>query len=318
MMNMFNKRKNRKPLVRIWTGTPVHASIDTRLHMKLVELLKASNIDAHYEGDYSILDVFEKQGKIKKAIVTHHARGGYRYPYTPAQTDAEAIIIDMHSGKLPEGIKMYVTAHKHTTDGTVVHRGMRVIRSPAFVTFIPYKGSLTMLPHYIPDIGAWIIIITKDGRIVMQEWLYKPFLFEEEIDKITQSDYNGKGYVNLKDKAIYEPLKSLLKEAQKVILITADLHVGELQAVAPKSFVDVNGIVRTIKTNKANNLLYEYWQHLCYMTKTFFKPDEVWLVGDLFAGQMPAKFEKFRKITIGNLDDQCYACRELLRELLGG
>src|SRR4030042_1897063 len=124
LIKMFDKRKERKPLVRIWSGTPVHASMDTRLHMRLVELLSSVGVKASWEGDFSILDVYEKNGEPRRALVTHHARGGYRNPYTPAQTDAEAIIIDMHSGKLPEGIKLYVTAHKHTTDGTMTHRGV--------------------------------------------------------------------------------------------------------------------------------------------------------------------------------------------------
>jgi len=107
-----------------------------------------------------------------------------------------------------------------------------------------------------------------------------------------------------------------LKNAKKVILVLADLHVGELQAVCPPSFTDVNGFIRSINRTKANVKLYKYWEHLCLMSKKFFKPNEIWLIGDCFAGQMPAKFEKYRKITIGNIDDQCYACLELIRKLL--
>lgn len=308
--------KMKRTKIRIWAGTPVHASIDTRLHMRLVELLRPLGIDAKWEGDFSLIDIYKKGKKIKKALVSHHGRTGYRYPYTPAQTDAEALIIDMHAGSLPEGIKMYVTAHRHTTAGTIKHKGIHVIRCPAFVGFIPYKGSLMMMPHFIPDMGAWIVIITKDGRVRLQEWLYKPFLYDEATNEIIMNNNPNKSYVNEKVKTIEEPLVSLLKEAGKVILILADTHVGELNAVCPKSFVDVNGIVRTIKTTPANDKMHEYWQHLAHMTKTHFKPNEIWIVGDAFAGQMPAKFEKYRKITIGNIDDQCYAALELIRQLL--
>lgn len=313
-MNRTVKKKTEKknPLVRVWCGTPVHASLDTRLHMRLVELLKANGIDSRWEGDFSILDVC----KNKKALVTHQARGGYRYPYTPAQTDAEAIILDMYSGKLPSGIKLYVTAHKHTTDGTIEHKGLKVIRCPAFVTFIAYAQSLTMLPHYQPDIGAWIIIVTKDGRIRTQEWLYPSFLYNEANQIIYSNEDAEKSYVNSESKQIQEPLITLLKQAVKVILVLADTHVGELGAVCPNSFHDINGVEQEIKTTIANKKLLEYWNHLCYITKTFFKPDEIWLVGDVFAGQMSIRFEKFRKITLGNLDDQTYAALELIRELL--
>lgn len=311
------KKKKRKILFRIWSGTPVHASIDTRLHMRLVEDLKGEpNADASWEEDFSIITLYNKNGKKKLAMVTHHGRTGYRYPYTPAQTDIEALIMAMHSGRLPKGIKMFVTAHRHKTKGTMEHEGIDIVRCPCFVSFIPYKGSLTMLPHFQPDIGAWIVIISKTGRIKLQEWLYPPFLFHYPKNEIIESKDSEKSYVNPKIKTIEEPLISLLKNAERVILILADTHVGELQAVCPPSFVDVNGFERPINRTKANIKLYEYWQHLCYMTKCWFKPNEIWVVGDCFAGQMPAKFEKFRRITIGNIDDQKCAALTLLKELL--
>ena len=314
---MPKKKRQKKVLFRIWAGTPVHASIDTRLHMRLVEDLKEEpNADAIWEEDFSIIDVYKKGETVKKALVSHHGRTGYRYPYTPAQTDVEAIIMDMHSGRFPRGIKLYVTAHYHNVKGTMEHEGIDVVRCPAFVTFIPYKGSLKMLPHYQSDIGVWIVIISKTGRIRLQEWLYPPFLFHYAKNEIIMAGKAEKSYVNPEKKGIEEPLVSLLKNAEKVIMILADLHVGELQAVCPPSFVDVNGFLRSINRTLANKKLYGYWQHLCYMTKRWFKPNEIWLVGDCFAGQMPAKFEKFRRITIGNIDDQKCAALTLLKELL--
>jgi len=307
--------EKRKTLVRIWSGTPVHQSIDTRQHMALVEKIQAKleeKADAIYEGDFSVIEVF----KDKKALVTHQARGGYRYPFTPAQTDIEAIIMDMHDGKLPSGIKLYVTAHKHTVAGSMEYHGIKILRCPAFVGFIPYAGSLTMLPHYLSDIGAWIIIITKDGRIKLQEWLYPSCLYNEDKDELIMGDKSEKSYVDTKQKTIEEPLISLLKEASKVILVLADLHIGELSAVCSESFEDGNGIIRKNKLTKANEKLLYYWKHLCYMTKTYFKPDEIWLVGDVFSGQMTVRFEKTRRMTISNIDDQTYTALELIKQLI--
>jgi len=306
--------ESKKPLIRIWSGTPVHQSIDTRQHMTLVQLIKSElKTDAFYEGDFSIIDIF----KGKKALVTHHGRSGYRYPFTPAQTDAEAIALDMLTGKLPWGIKLYVTAHKHTTAGSMEHAGIKVIRCPAFVGFIPYQGSLTMLPHYLSDIGAWLVIISKDGRIRLQEWLYPSVLYNEDKDELTMSGKSEKSYVDPEKKVIDEPLPTLLKDASKVILILADLHVGEICSVCPKSFVDTNGIVRSPRLTKANERVLYYWEHLCHMTKTFFKPTEIWLVGDVFSGQMTVRFERSRRMTIGNIDDQTNAALELIRQLIG-
>ena len=254
-------------------------------------------------------------GHEKKALVSHHGRTGYRYPFTPAQTDAESIIIDMHSGALPLGIRVYVTAHRHTTAGSIEHKGIKIVRCPAFCTFIPYQRSLTLMTHILPDLGAWILIITKDGRIKLQEWLYPPFLYHDVDDKVIMSNEAQKSYVNPDVLAIGEPLTSFLKDAEKIILIIADSHVGEVEAVCPEKFINMFGQEQTVELNEANKLLLKYWKHLCYMAKNVFKTDEVWLVGDAFGGAMSQKFEKFRKMTIGNIEDQLYATLELFRLL---
>lgn len=308
---MSNKKVKPEIKFKVWSATPAHESIDTRLHVRLVELLKAEGFDAEYRGDWDILELCEG----KKALVGHHGRGGYRYPFTPAQTDAESIIIDMHSGALPLGIKVYVTAHRHTTAGSVEHKGIKVVRCPAFVSFIPYQRSLTIMTHILPDVGAWIIIITKDRRIRLQEWLYPPFLYHDVDNKIIISNEAQKSYVNPDYSGINEPLVSLLKEAEKVILVIADLHVGETQAVVPPTFKDMFGHTQTVQMNEANKQLYGYWKHLCDTVKKFLNVDEVWLVGDAFGGAMSVKFEKYRKMTLGNIEDQLYATVELLKLL---
>jgi len=307
---MSEKKKN--PLIRIWVGTPVHGSYDTTEEYDIANVLKMMGHNVSFEGWFSIIEVADG----KKALVTHHGRTGYRYPFTPAQTDAEAILRDMQIGKLPQGIKFYVTAHRHTSMGTGDYFGIKVIRCPCWANFISYARSTMLMPHIMPDIGAYFLIVSPEGRIQLQEWHYPPFIYDEVNDRIIETEPKSKSYVNPKKVTIDEPLKTMLKRAKKVILILADTHVGELTAVTPPEYTDALGYTYKIKMNKCNQRLYEYWQHLALMCRKHFKPDEIWLVGDLVAGHMSKVFEKTRKMTIESLDMQKQAFIELIRQLV--
>lgn len=284
-------------------------SIDTRMHRRLVELLQLEGFDARYRGDYSIENLTED----KKAFITHHARGAYRYRYTPSQTDVEALVHNMWTGKLPAGIRVYITAHRHTTEGSMEHLGIKIIRCPCFTTFIPYSSSLKMFPHYQPDIGAFFIIVTKEGRIITQEWLYPTFLYHDVDDKIYMAEKRtGKEYATIDNMTLETKILAQIKQAQKVVMVIADLHVGEKESVSPPTFT-INDVEKPVLTTKANDKLYEYWRHLAYMSRLKFKVDEVWVIGDVFGGGLV--FEKFRTALTKSLEEQVYIAVELFRLL---
>jgi len=304
----MNKKNNEKlPKIKVWAGTTAHMSLDTRLHKRLVDLLKLEGFDAEYRGDYSFEDLTNE----KMAIVTHHARSAYKYRFTPSQTDAEEIMIDQQTGKISAKVKMFVTAHNHTTEGTLEIGTIKILRCPCFTTFIPYGGSLKLLPHYQTDIGAWFIIVTKEGRIRTQEWLYPSFMYHEEDHRILMAEKSEKSYADPENYDLEEHLKTLLTNAQKVIMVVADLHVGEPYAVLPPTYV-YNGMTNNLITTKANDLLFIYWKHLIYMAKNAFKIDEVWVVGDAFSGGNI--FEKTRP-SAGILEYQPYMVVELFKLL---
>ena len=305
-------REKKDPLIRIWTGTPVHGSYDTTEEYDIAEILKLIGYNVSFEGWFSIIEVADG----KKALVTHHGRTGYRYPFTPAQTDAEAILRDMQIGKLPQGIKFYVTAHRHTSMGTGDYFGIKVIRCPCWATFIPYAHSTMLMPHILPDIGAYFLIISPEGRIHVQEWHYPPFIYDEAKDEIIEGEAISKSYVNPEKTTIDEPLKTILRRAQKVILILADTHVGERTAVCVPEFTDALGTTYKFQMTKCNERLYKYWKHLALMCRKYFKPDEIWIVGDLVAGHTSKVFEKTRKMTIEDLDRQKQAFIALIRQLI--
>lgn len=306
-MKFFRQKNN--PIIKVWSGTKAHMSWDTRLHKRLVEILQLNGFNAQYRGDWSI----EKLTKGKMAIVTHPARGAYRYRYTPSQTDAEKIILNIAEGKFPKGIVAFVTAHRHTSEGSIDHLGIKIIRVPCFTTHIPYGGSLAMFPHYQPDIGAWFLIVTKSGRIRTQEWLYKTFLYQDVDDEVfIAEDKALKSYATIDNYELEEHLNALLKTANTVIMIVADTHIGEIYSVAPPEFSYEKRSFSNYQT-KANKILWDYWKHLCYMAKNKFNITEAWFVGDIFAGTNP--FEKYRMPTLTNLDLQVYQALELFKQL---
>jgi len=295
------------PKIKVWSGTVAHMSLDTRLHKRLVDLLKLEGFNADYRGDWSI----ETLAKDKQAIVTHHARSAYKYRLTPSQTDAEEIMLDQQVGKLPQEVKMFVTAHNHTTEGSTEIGTIKVVRCPCFTTFIPYTGSLRLLPHYQPDIGAWFIIVTKEGRIRTQEWLYPSFMYHLEDDLILYGAKNlTKSYADPQNYELEDHLKVLLQDAQLIIMVVADLHVGEPYSVCPPS-MKYSDETKPLMTTKANDLLFAYWKHLIEIAKKI-GIDEVWLVGDAFSGGQI--FEKTRE-SVAILEYQPYMVLELFKLL---
>lgn len=305
------KFKNRKPKFKLWDGTTVHASLDTLLMQDIALRLREMGFEAEHKAWWSFEDLHN--GKV--AYVTHTRRLGAINPYSVSQKDAEKFMIDMYSGKLPNNIAMSVAAHGHTTRGSIDDDPFRIVNAPCWTSFLEYPKADANFAHYQPDIGAYFIIVTKEGRIRTQKWLYKPFVYEHNSNQLYEAtDISSKKYVEEGNGRvdIETYFRKMCEDAQFIVAVIADFHVGEVAAIAPPQYT-YNGQVWETKMTKANVRLYQYWKNFCKVLK-LIQPHEIWIVGDACAGTQI--FEKTRRTLTQNLEEQKAMFVELFKEMM--
>jgi hypothetical protein len=304
-------QKKWKPKIKLWEGTTVHASLDTLLMQDVALKLREMGFPTEHKGWWSLEDLHN--GKV--AFVTHTRRLASMNPYTVSQRDAEKFMIQMFRGALPRNIAMAVAAHGHSSRGCIDDDPFRVVNCPCWTSFLEYPKALGNFPHYQPDIGAVFIIVTKEGRIRTQKWLYKPFVYNHNESKIyEENDIDTKKYVEEGNGSvnIETYFKTMCADAKFVVAVVADFHVGEVGAIAPERYT-FNGETWDVRQTKANARLFHYWKNFCRVCK-LLKPHEIWVVGDVTAGTQI--FEKNRRTLTQNLEEQKSMFVELFKELL--
>lgn len=304
-----NINKYKAPKIKFWDGTPVHSSLDFLMGDSITKTLVAMGFDAEHRAWWSYEDL--KNGKM--AYVTHTRRLATVYPDTASMRDAQAIKLNAFDGKGPSNIALRVSAHGHSTAGTRSNDTVKVLNLPAFTTFIEYPKACANFAQYQPDIGAYFIIVTKSGHVKLQEWIYPTFAFDYNRNIIYDNENNsGRLYAPL-DKIILDTsFKELIKDAKLVVACIADLHCGEVQAIAPPQY-EFNGAIRQVNQTLANKRLYEYWLKFAEAVK-LIKPHELWIVGDVLAGTNV--FEKTRRVLTSQLNEQAAMFAELMKEFL--
>jgi len=305
--------KNKIPRFKILASTKAHGSLDVHICRLVAERIKNKGFNSKYLGYFSFEEL--KNGDIY--ILKHERRGAWKYVFTASQGDAEAIIMNRDVGNYPSRTKGQVTGHKHTSEGTLMFKGVDIINVPSWVLWFPYPQARAMMHYYQPDIGAYILIVTKDGRTHWQEWLYKPFIYNEVEDQIIENTNPRRGYANPETFTVSPQFRKLLENSMQTIIVISDTHTGELEAPCPEEFplYDTedgykNGRLYKPSLSIANKRLNAYWYHFVYMSKFMFKPDEIWHLGDPVAGTNP--FERYRNPLMTNLEIEADACAELV------
>jgi hypothetical protein len=306
---MSKKPSNYKPLFKIWDGTTVHASMDTLIGQDLSLRLREMGFKAEHKGFWSFEDLHN--GKI--AYVTHTRRLGSVNPFSVTQSESKQFKCNIQDGKLPENLSMRVGAHGHSCEGTIDDNSFKILNLPCWTSFIEYAKADANFAGYQPDIGAYFIIVTKEGRVKLQPWIYKSFNYEINAGKIYFGKASDKHFVDADVELVIEPyLRELCKGAKFIIACVADFHVGELAAIAPNKYT-YNGIEYNINQSPANKQILGYWKNFVKACK-IIKPNEVWIVGDMLAGTQV--FEKTRRTLTVNLEEQKSMWSELFKEFL--
>lgn len=305
------KTPNYLPLIKLWDGTPSHSSTDTLL-MREVSL---SLRELGFKSEHKALWSFEDLHNGKMAYVTHTRRVGGQRPYGISQADAEKYVIDMFTGKMPNNLVMQVAAHGHTVRGSIDDEPFRIINSPCWVTFMEYPKAQASFPHWQTDIGAYFIIVTKEGRIRTQPWLYPPFIYNHNESKIYSADLTNSKYVKMDNKqpVLESYFRDLCKDAKFIIAVTADYHVGHVGGLAPLKY-EINGSTWEVKQTIANARMLSYWKNFVAVCK-IIKPNELWVVGDACNGVQRDYDQTSRSLT-QNLDEQKAMFVELFKEFL--
>lgn len=298
-----------KPLIKLWDGTPVHGSLDYQTMSAIAVQLREIGFKTEHKAWWSFEDLHN--GKV--AFVTHTRRLASVYPYTISMRDMQTLKNKMFDGVLPNNIVLRVAAHGHSTAGTLTDETVKMLNLPCWTTFIEYPKALGNFAQFQPDIGAYFIIITETGHVKLQSWLYPTFVFDYNTDTIYSGQKNEvRKYAPIENVVLDKSFVELLNNAKFIVACIADLHIGEVQSIAPPSYT-YNGITRQVAQTLANKKLYEYWQSFVKACK-LVKPHEIWVVGDVFAGTNV--FEKTRRVVTSQLNEQSAMFVELMKEFL--
>lgn len=303
---MFGKKKKKLPKFKIVASTKAHGSLDVHICELVANNIRELGFDSKFLGYFS----FEELPNGDTYILKHERRGAWKYVFTPSQGDAEGIIINKQTGEYPSKTKGQVSGHIHTSAGSIIgFKGIDIINCPAWVTWFPYARARALMHYWQPEVGGWILVITKDGRTYWQKWLYKPFVYNEIQNKITENTDPERSYVDMNSFVVSPHFQRLLDDASYVVIAIADTHTGEKNAPCPESFKYIN-VTRNPDLSIANRRMNAYWYHFMYMARYIFKVDEIWHLGDPVAGTNP--FEKYRDPLMTNLQVEASAFTELM------
>jgi hypothetical protein len=178
--------------------------------------LSEMGFNAIHKGTWS----YEELPNGKKVFVYSYQTFRWLNPYGISQRDAEKWMINMAKGTAPENIIMKVAAHGHTVRGTIDDEPFKVVNSPCWVTFQEYDKAMGNFEHFQTDIGAFFIFVTNEGRIRLQPWLYKPFVYNHHEGKNYEGHNDCKKFVEFSSEkeTILEPyLKALVKNSKFII-----------------------------------------------------------------------------------------------------
>lgn len=305
----LRKKREKIPKFFFVGGTKAHGSLDTHIHQLISDNLEKKGFESRFLGVFE----FKELPNGDRYILKHERRGAWKYKYTASQTDAEGIIFNIYNGIYPKETKGQLTGHLHNAEGTIIgYKGIDVICIPSFVAWLPYPRARTMMHYYQSDVGAYILIVTKDGRNHWQEWLYRPFIYQDNNNSIIQGSKPNRTYVSTDKFDVSPHFKKLLEDAIFVAVAISDTHTGEKEAPCPETYTYKDRQVRKDLT-RGNYRMNSYWYHLMYMIKYVFKADEVWHLGDGVAGTNP--FEKYRNPLMVNLHEEVAALVELCNAL---
>lgn len=154
----------RKKKVHVVSGTLYHEALDTRAHYDIAEMLG---------GTYHGLLANIKLRKSNRIVnIAHGSSGAWRY--RSMQLDQQAL--DMLSaealGKIPFHIDMLIRGHWHQFIHIHVLK-QHLVQLPCWAAFTPWQGAMKSYGKFQPDIGACILFLDKEDRMIVHPYIMK-------------------------------------------------------------------------------------------------------------------------------------------------
>jgi hypothetical protein len=145
------------------SGSGYHDSLDTRVHFDIADMLHGK-----YLGNIANVQL---DGTKRMINISHGASAAFVYRTMIMSREALFMSEAIQLGKLPN-IDMIIRGHWHK----FIHIHMEqihILQLPGWEAFVPWHGALLSYGKFQPDIGACILFIDKEDRMIVLPFTMK-------------------------------------------------------------------------------------------------------------------------------------------------
>jgi len=154
--------KSRK--VHVVTGSLYHEALDTKVHYDIADALKGK-----FEGYLANIKLKNSNRIIN---VAHGSSGAWRYRSMQLDQQAMDLLGAEALNKIPFHIDMLIRGHWHQFIHIHVFK-QHLLQLPGWAAYTPWTGALRSYGKFQPDIGACILFIDKEDRMIVHPYLMK-------------------------------------------------------------------------------------------------------------------------------------------------
>jgi hypothetical protein len=143
------------------SGSGYHESVDTRIHMRLSEILNGTFLGA-------VANV-KIRNTTRTLNVAHGVSSAFIYRTMLMSREALFLMEAEQLGKLEIPIDMVVRAHWHKF--IHIHQEkIHMVQLPGWQAFVPWKGAMTSYGKFQPDVGMCLLFIDSENRMMLHHY----------------------------------------------------------------------------------------------------------------------------------------------------
>ena len=149
------------------------------MHESLAQQLRNDGCNAQYVGGPAFVEL-KGTKRVRRVFIDHEAPVALVYPATLQSREIMWFLMQMGKGTLPK-IDCIIRAHTHRWQH-LDHDSIHAISLPCLCGLPIYKGTRRYFPKLIPDIGAVLLFVDKEGRMRYMHFIMPP----AEVQKIVK------------------------------------------------------------------------------------------------------------------------------------
>lgn len=147
--------------VHIVSGTRYHEALDTKAHYDI-----ADGLGGQYHGLLANIQL----DKSKRIIqIAHGSSGAWRYRSMQLDQQALDLLAAEALGKVPFHIDMLARGHWHQFIHIHVNK-QHLLQLPGWAAYTPWSGAMKSYGKFQPDIGACILFIDQEDRMIVHPY----------------------------------------------------------------------------------------------------------------------------------------------------